>query len=66
MTANDTVAQRKKRELDRQLDDELEATFPASDPPKITRVPAPSRSVAERTRKNPPGSKVRARHLSIS
>jgi|SRR5689334_325760 len=66
MTANDTVAQQKKRELDRQLDEELEATFPASDPPKITRFSAPSRRVAERKRKNAPRPNVRARHLSIS
>ena len=26
-------------DLDRELDEELENTFPASDPPKVTRVP---------------------------
>ena len=52
MTARDTLAQRKKRELDLQLDEELEGTFPASDPPKITRFSAKCRSVADRTQKN--------------
>jgi hypothetical protein len=33
----ETREQREKRELDEQLDRELEQTFPASDPPKITR-----------------------------
>ena len=28
--------QRENRKLDKELDDELEQTFPASDPPKIT------------------------------
>jgi hypothetical protein len=28
-----------REELDRELDEELEGTFPASDPPKVTRVP---------------------------
>ena len=37
MAVRETFAQRKKRELDLQLDEELEGTFPASDPPKITR-----------------------------
>ena len=37
----ETLEQRKKRELDDELDQELEQTFPASDPPKVTRsVPA--------------------------
>ena len=35
------LRERKKRELDDALDQELEQTFPASDPPKVTRsVPA--------------------------
>lgn len=50
MTAKDTFAEREKREIDRQLDEELEGTFPASDPPKITRFSAKSPSVADRTR----------------
>ena len=33
----ETRAQRKKRKLDEQLDRELEESFPASDPPTITR-----------------------------
>lgn len=52
MTARETFAQREKRELDLQLDRELEGTFPASDPPKITRSSAKSRSAADRRRKN--------------
>jgi len=36
MTAKDAKAKERKR-LDRALDRELEATFPASDPLKITR-----------------------------
>ncbi|MGD9921311.1 MAG: hypothetical protein AB7V13_07665 [Pseudorhodoplanes sp.] len=36
-----TPEKRDKRELDQELDRQLEQTFPASDPPKITRsVPA--------------------------
>jgi hypothetical protein len=52
MAARETFAQRKKRELDLQLDEELEGTFPASDPLKITRFSAKCRSVADRTHKN--------------
>jgi hypothetical protein len=47
MAAKETFAQREKRELDLQLDQELEGTFPASDPLKITRCSAKSSSVAE-------------------
>jgi len=36
---NETPEQRQKRELDEELDRQLEQTFPASDPPKITRFP---------------------------
>jgi hypothetical protein len=43
----ETLKQRDKRELDLQLDEELDGTFPASDPLKITRysseVSAPAR-----------------------
>lgn len=35
----ETRQQHAKREQDRELDRELEETFPASDPPNITRVP---------------------------
>jgi hypothetical protein len=51
MAARETFAQREKRELDLQLDQELEGTFPASDPLKITRCSAKSRSVAHKTPK---------------
>ena len=33
----ETRAQREKRTIDDELDRQLEETFPASDPPKITR-----------------------------
>jgi hypothetical protein len=33
----ETREKREKRELDAELDRQLEGTFPASDPPKITR-----------------------------
>ena len=33
----ETPEQREKRKLDEELDRQLEQTFPASDPPKITR-----------------------------
>lgn len=36
---NETPEQREKRKLDEELDRQLEQTFPASDPPKITRTP---------------------------
>jgi hypothetical protein len=36
---NETPEQRQKRKLDEELDRQLEQTFPASDPPKITRTP---------------------------
>jgi hypothetical protein len=52
MAARETFAQREKRELDLQLDEELEGTFPASDALKITRFSARSRSVADRTQKH--------------
>jgi len=42
MPIRDTLTQREKRELDLRLDEELEGTFPASDPPKITRFSAKS------------------------
>jgi hypothetical protein len=57
MAARETFAQREKRELDLQLDEELEGTFPASDPPKITRFSVKSRRVADRTQKNASGPK---------
>jgi len=39
----ETREQREKRELDEELNRQLEQTFPASDPPKITRTPAAKR-----------------------
>ena len=33
----ETREEREKRELDAELDRQLEGTFPASDPPKVTR-----------------------------
>jgi hypothetical protein len=36
----ETREQREKRELDEELNRQLEQTFPASDPPKITRTAA--------------------------
>jgi hypothetical protein len=65
MTAKETSSQREKRELDRQLDEELLATFPASDPPKITRSSAQSPDAANRMQKNAAPPKVRAKRLSI-
>ena len=64
MTAKEAISQREKRELDHQLDRELEDTFPASDPPKITRFAA-NPSVGDRTRKNAAPPKVRSKRLSI-
>ncbi|WJR75654.1 hypothetical protein [Bradyrhizobium sp. NP1] len=52
MAAIETCEQRAKRELDLQLDEELEGTFPASDPPKVTRFSTRSRGIANRQRKN--------------
>ena len=34
---NETREEREKRELDKELDRQLEQTFPASDPPKVMR-----------------------------
>jgi hypothetical protein len=51
MAARETFAQRKRRELDLELDKQLEGTFPASDPPKITRVSVKPHRVADRTQK---------------
>jgi hypothetical protein len=40
----ETREQREKRELDEELHRQLEQTFPASDPPKITRTAAAKRN----------------------
>jgi hypothetical protein len=58
MAAIETFAQRAKRELDLQLDEERDGTFPASDPPKITRFPSKSRGVADRPRKSAVAPKI--------
>jgi hypothetical protein len=47
---NETPEQRQKRKLDEELDRQLEQTFPASDPPKITRTPHPIKSRPSRMR----------------
>jgi hypothetical protein len=52
---NGTRQENTKREQDRELDRELEDTFPASDPPNITRVPYERRFTSE-----PPAPKSRA------
>jgi hypothetical protein len=65
MTAKETSAQREKKEIDRRLDEELEGTFPASDPPKITRFSANSTSVVDRTRRNARVATFRGRRQSI-
>ena len=43
----ETRQENTKREQDRELDRELEDTFPASDPPNITRVPYERRFTSE-------------------
>ena len=45
----ETRQENTKREQDRELDRELEDTFPASDPPNITRVPYERRFTWERS-----------------
>ena len=52
MDTKESLAQCEKRELDLQLDKKLEGTFPASDPPKITRFSVKSRRVAHRAQKD--------------
>jgi hypothetical protein len=43
----ETPEQREKRKLDEELDRQLEQTFPASDPPKITRSVPPTKGDRE-------------------
>ena len=43
----ETCEQRQKRELDNELSRQLEETFPASDPPKVTRS-APATQITPR------------------
>lgn len=52
MTAKETLAEREKRKLDLQLDAELEGTFPASDPLKITRFCAKRRGAPKQQHPN--------------
>ena len=40
----DTREEREKQELDEELDRQLDQTFPASDPPKVTRITPPSQT----------------------
>ena len=42
-----TPEDEEREALDRELDEELKETFPASDPPKITRVPQRSQIIAD-------------------
>lgn len=65
MAAKETSSQREKRELDRRLDEELLGTFPASDPPKITRSSTKLPDAADRARKNGTPPKVPTKRLSI-
>lgn len=65
MTARESFAQREKREIDRRLNDELEGTFPASDPPKITRFSAKSHGAPDDTRQGARVPKLRMKHRSI-
>lgn len=62
MTARKPFAQREKEEIDHQLDEELEGTFPASDPPKITRSSARSSSVVDEAHQTARVLKARRRH----
>lgn len=65
MTARESFAQWEKREIDRRLNDELEGTFPASDPPKITRFFVKSHGARDDTRQGARIPKVRQKHRSI-
>jgi hypothetical protein len=57
MAAIETLAQRAKRELARQLDEELQGAFPASDTPKVTRSSTKSGGIADRSRRSAIASK---------
>lgn len=52
MITKKALLRQEKRELDRRLDEELEGTFPASDPPKITRSSVKFPTVADRKQRN--------------
>ncbi|MBM7486047.1 hypothetical protein JOE52_005029 [Bradyrhizobium canariense] len=65
VTARESFAQREKKEIDRQLNRELEDTFPASDPPKITRYCANSHVATGDTWRGARVPKLRLKHRSI-
>lgn len=50
--SRESAKERKRRELDRELERQLEDTFPASDPPKITRYQPDRSEVPTRTGRN--------------
>ena len=60
--AKETLNQQDKRNLDLQLDRELEGTFPASDPLTITRFPYRRGSVKSSGGSNADGATVRRSH----
>lgn len=64
MTTRESFAQREKSEIDRRLNEELEGTFPASDPPKITRFSVKSHGAPDDTRQGARVPKVRLKHRS--
>ena len=53
----ETREQREKRELDDELNRQLEATFPASDPPKVTRS-RPASQITPRPKTDDAGQKT--------
>lgn len=66
MTVRESFAHWERREIDRRLNDELEGTFPASDPPKITRFSVKSHGAPDNTRQDARVRKVRIKHRPIS
>jgi hypothetical protein len=57
--AKETLKQQEKRNLDLQLDRELEATFPASDPLTVTRFPYRRRRIKHANASNVDDAAVR-------
>ena len=55
---SETRAQREARDLDEELNRQLEGTFPASDPPKVTRR-SPINDFNPKKEKNPDKSDLR-------
>ena len=53
----ETREQREKRELDDELNRQLEETFPASDPPKVTRS-SPASQITPRPETDDKGQKT--------